>query len=836
MHIFLLLTTLLFSSTISPDPWNGYSVSNSENLDSFTFNPAGVGISHGIEYGYYIAPDINGEITDKSTFYYATKSNGFGYSLKYNQGDKLFNATDVNISFAGQINRNLILGSNWSKESKSISTGILFRPSNFISMGLVATFDEELNNKKTARAGLGIRPFSSNLFTIGTDYLYDWTGEAETDQFAPFFDLTICNGVSFRSQFYTDSFDDFSFDDIDLIASINIDFGKEGFYINKIKPTASNNGYGFGYYSQTHKKSNIFNKAKKKSKRYIRFDLEGLYIEEKPGKNPFSAFSFGNQEKGKQLRTWLKEIQKLKKDDSVAGLIIDLGAVRSGFSKKQEMYDALMDFKNAGKKIIVYAKYGINNTDYYLISMADEIYINHLTGIDLRGLAMEVTFYKEFLDTLSIVPEVFRVNIEGDSYKTAGDPFLESTATDQMKENYGQLLKNIYSEFVSGISKGKGWTDNETRSTIDSGPYSIREDIIDRNLITDTMYPDEFETYIDDITKCEKDKECEFNYSVVKWNDLDRSKEYVTDWLPRKSNKIALIYAVGGIMPGDSQKGPSGSTVMGDETIKKAIKSAREDKNIEAIVLRIDSGGGSAFASDQMWREIDLTTNNPDPDKNKPFVASMSDVAASGGYYIACQADKIIANETTVTGSIGVIGLNFNTSPLFNKYGINKEVVVKEGEHADFFTTSRLRSEYETDMIEASIEDIYNIFKERVVAGRDSLTDIDKLDNIAMGRVWTGKDAKANSLVDEIGGIEDAILLAASEAGISDPENIKVIDYPKKDLSEDLKKGLFDLMYSDYISKGIYGEIPKEYQYLIDMKKMSDSGPMTILPYSIEIK
>ena len=405
-----------------------------------------------------------------------------------------------------------------------------------------------------------------------------------------------------------------------------------------------------------------------------------------------------------------------------------------------------------------------------------------------------------------------------------------------MKENYGQLLKNLYSEFVSGISEGRSWTKDKTLNTIDNGPYSIKEDIITNDLITGTMYPDEFENYIEDITTCDKDKECEFNYSVVKWKDIDRSKEYVTDWLPKKNNKIALIYAVGGIMPGKSQKGPSGSTVMGDETIKKAIKSAREDDSIDAIVLRIDSGGGSAFASDQMWREIDLTTNNPDADKNKPFVASMSDVAASGGYYIACQADKIIANETTVTGSIGVIGLNFNTSPLFSKYGINKEIVVKQGEHADFFTTSRLRSDYETEKIEESINDIYNVFKDRVIAGRDSLNDADELDNIAMGRVWTGQDAKANSLVDEIGGIEEAILLAASEAGISDTENIKVIEYPKKDLSENLKNELFNLMHRDYISKMISNEIPREYQHLMNMKEISDSGPMAILPYTIEIK
>lgn len=833
MHIFFIITSVLFSNTF-PDPWNGYSVSNSENLDAFTYNPAGVSINHGIESGYFFAPDNSGNISNNSTIYYATKSNGFGYSLKYNKGDKIFNATDVNISFAGQITKGINFGANWSKESKSIATGFLFRPANFLSLGLVTHFDEDLKEMSIGRFGLGLRPFSSNLLTIGTDITYTSQGINDITSYSPFFDITIWNGISFRSQFDTESFDNFTFDDIDLIASINFDFGKEGFYINKLKPTTSDYGYGLGYFTRTHKKTNIFNKPNKKDRKYIRLDLSGLFIEEKPGKIPFSPFSFFNQERGQQLRKWLDEIKKFKNDESVAGLIIDLKTVRTGFSKKQEMHDALMAFKDSGKKIIVYADYGISNTDYYLISMADEIYINDLTGVNLHGLSMEVTFYKDFLDTINVIPEVFRVNIDGESYKTAGDPFLESTATDQMKENYGQLLNNIYSIFVKGISNGRSWSEEKTKNIINNGPYSITSEIIENDLITSTMYPDQFESYLKEITSCEKDEKCDYNYSIVKWKDVDRSKEYVTDWLPEKKNNIALIYAVGGIMPGESQKGPSGSTVMGHKTINKAIKSAREDKNIDAIILRIDSGGGSAFASDQMWREVDLTTNNEDIENNKPFIASMSDVAASGGYYIACQADKIIANESTVTGSIGVIGLNFNTSSLLNKYGINKEVIAKEGEHADFYTTSRLRNEYETSKIEESINDSYLVFKSRVIAGRDSLNNIDKLDDIAMGRIWSGNDAKSNFLVDEIGGIDDAIALAAKEAGIKDIKNVNIIEYPKRELTENLKK---ELLNSSFLSnKILFSEIPKEYQFLIDINEMSKEGTLMMLPYAIEIK
>ena len=836
MHIFIIVTSLaslLFSLDTDPDPWNGYSVSTSESLDSFTFNPAGVAIDHGSETGYYFAPDENGEISNKSAFYMANKANGLGYSLKYNRGDKLFNATDVNITFAGQINRSMSFGANWSKESKSISTGLLYRPINYLSIGIVSSFDEELEDFQSGRLGVAVRPLLSDLLTVGADVLYT----NQVDSYAPFLELSIGNGISIRSQFYTETFENFTFDDISFISSINLDFGKTGFYINKLNPNTAEHGVGMGYYERSHKKSNIFNKGKKNEKKYIRFKLDGLFIEESPGKNLFGfgpASLFGSEEKGKQLRDWLNEIEKFTNDESVAGLIIDLGSVRAGFSKKQEMHEALREFKASGKEIIVYAEHGITNTDYYLISMANEIHINNLTGVNLRGLAMEVTFYRQLLDTLNIIPEVFRVNIDGDSYKTAGDPFLEETATEEMKENYGELLRDIYSVFVSGISEGRSWSEEETKETINNGPYFISSELVEQGLVTSVMYGDEFEEYVKEFTACEEDQECQYSYTTVKWNDIDRSQEYVTEWLPKEKNNIALIYAVGSIMPGSSKKGPSGSTIMGDETIKKAIKSAREDEEIDAIILRIDSGGGSAFASDQMWREIELTTNNSDSTKNKPFIASMSSVAASGGYYIACQADKIIANETTITGSIGVIGLNFNTSKFWRQYGVNKEIVVKEGEHADFYTTSRLRSDYELEKIESSIDNIYMIFKSRILNGRDDLNDIDRLDDIAMGRVWGGSNAKKHLLIDEIGGIRDAISLAAKEAGIADTDNINIIEYPKKDLTEHLRTEFF--LTTDILLNILPAEMKKEYTNILTMKEIAETGAATVLPYSIEIK
>ena len=835
VYIFILIS-LSFSFDVDSqvfDRWGGYSVSSSDNMDAFTYNPAGFGIDHGRQVGWYISPA-------DTSFVYGVKMYGFGYSVHYHEGDELFNASDVNIAFASKVNSTTSFGSNWSKLNKEIVVGLLVRPVNFLSLGYTTNFTEDLKKNLSSRVGLGIRPFNNDRLTMGIDLIRD---EDESNVYSPFIDFSIFSGISIRNQIYINDFDELnSASHINILTSLNLNFGKSTAYISE-SSKSTNNGYGFGFIETAHKKTTIFNKPSKDKQKFIRFKLDGLYIEEKSEKTPFGfnpVSLFSNQEKGKQLRRWINEINKFTKDESVAGFIIDMGSVRAGFSKKQEMYNALKRFKDSGKKIIIYAEYGIANTDYYLISMADEIYINDMTGINLRGLSMEVSFYKQFLDTLNIVPEVFRVNIDGDSYKTAGDPFLERTATEQMKENYGELLKDLYSIFVEGISEGRSWSKNRTTDIIDNGPYGISSKIIENGLITNIMYPDEFETYLEETIgndKKDDDKKSKKNdnpkYQILKWKEIDRSKEYVSDWKRKEKNNIALIYAVGAIMPGESKKGPGGSTVMGDKTINKAIKSAREDDSIDAIVLRIDSGGGSALASDQMWREIELTTNNSDTTKNKPFIASMSDVAASGGYYIACNADKIMASESSITGSIGVIGLNINMSKFWKQFGINPELVVKEGEHADFHTGSRLRNSYETEKMEEWIEDIYNTFKKRVLDGREGLDDINKLDDIAMGRVWTGTKAKEHNLVDELGGLNDAILLAAKEAGIENDDNLNIIEYPKKNIASKIKS--ISKNKNNLLLDSIPSDILDEYIEIINLIEMSESGAIMIIPAKIEV-
>jgi len=843
----------------SINPWGGNSIATSDNLDAFSFNPAGFAVNHGNQKGYYWLTAVDDDnqnisINNNSPFFYSYKTQGFGWSVRYNRNDKLFDATDFKLSFAGSITKSILFGTTWSKIDSSLTLGLLMRPLNSLSIGATGKWHEENETLYSYRYGLAVRPLNNHRLTLGIDRMDEWyqydnnenkmseLPEAITT-YMPFIDFELLKGVTLKGQVFLESLDEIDLGQTSSVLSLNINFGKTQLYTNVNQEISSKNTYqnsGIGFQTTTQRKETIFN-TPKKEKRFIRLNLEGLFIEEKPARsginfNPLAGFT--NQEKGKQLKKWIDEIDSFAKNDMIEGIIIDLGSVRAGFSKRQEIYNTLYNFKNSGKKIIVYAKYGISNTDYYLVSMADEIYINEMTGIDLRGLAMEVTFYRQLLDTLSIVPEVFRVNIDGDSYKTAGDPFLEKTATDQMKENYGEMLRGLYDIFVKGIARGRDWDESKTREIIDAGPYYLDDSILKSGLITDKMYPDQFDNYVNDITKAKNEnKSSNMKHRIMKWDQIDRSDQYISEWKLKEKDNIALIYAVGSIVSGKSVKGPAGSSIMGDETIRKAIKSAREDNSIDAIVLRIDSGGGSALASDQMWREIDLTTNNPDSLKNKPFIASMSDVAASGGYYIACEADKIMANESTITGSIGVIGLSLNMSKFWKQFGINTEIITKEGEHADFYTTSRLRTDYETKRIEDSINEIYNTFKKRVVDGRDGLEDINQLDNIAMGRVWTGNKAKQNLLIDKTGGINDAILLAAKDAGIDDIDNINIIEYPRRDIAEDIKS-IFNNVSTNknILVNQLPEEIKDEYKHLVNINKMSKDGAIMMIPYKIEVK
>ena len=815
MQKILVLFISISFTLFSQNPWEGLSVSMPDNLNAISDNPAGLGLNRGSQSGTYIPIDSTLSI------FSAFRSNGFGYNLKYSSNNiNLLNPNDGNIGIGFALNTNLYAGFKWNKFNIT-DIGFLYRPINQISLGAVSQLDNTFKHNHTI-LGFSIRPLFKHRLSIGADIKI-----LSSDEFtyAPHFQIQPFNGISFSIKTNQD-IDEFKF-------NLNLNLGKFSIYSPSAYSSDGNISGGIGFYSSSQKQKTILKKASKDAEKFVRMKLNGLFIEEKPIEPPLnfnidiSPFS-QKKEKGIQLRAWIDKMDKLTNDKSIAGLIIDIKNVRAGFAKRGEIYSALERFKKAGKKIYAYAEMGISNSDYHLISMADKIYLNEYTGINLRGLKIEVQFFRGLLDTLLITPEVFRVEYDGKSYKTAGDQFLNKKMSKEMRENYGDMIDDFYQTFVRDISNGRKWDKNKTQNIIDNGPYFEPQDAIAAGLADSIMYPDQFETYLDSLNKGK--------VNILKWENIDNSNKYVHQWAPKKKDKIAIIYAVGGIVSGKSNPGPTGSSQMGDKTISKSIKAARKDKDIKAILLRIDSGGGSALASDQMWREIYKTTDE-DTTNTKPFIASMSDVAASGGYYIACQADTIIAHESTVTGSIGVIGVQLNISKLLKKWGISSDII-KKGKFSDFGSTNRLTSNKEKEKIQSSINNVYETFKDRIISGRNLDVSNSDLDEIAMGRVFTGKRAKANisiPLVDINGGLHDAIEVTKKAAGLEGKE-IEIVEYPKKsdsfiDISKSINTSI-SINYSDLLPQQLLESV----EVLDILPILIDNEIQIILPYKITIE
>ena len=856
MKIKLISLLILLTLAFSTNPWGGISVSNADNLDALTLNPAGLAVKRGEQSGFYIPLDQDKPF---SSAFSAGRSDGFGYSLNYLDGNSIFNPNSGTIGVAGKIFNNFYMGASWNKNThgtylvidsdgeivsdkslweeiktngcvdinytclsgteteNTIKIGSIYRPFNFLSFGDNLTFSEELDSIYNYRAGLSFRPFLKHRLTIGSDVILKNGGNNKfTETIMPFISIQPLNGVKLSASTSLNNNDN-SFSNINI--NLELNFGHGGVYT-----TAEDKQIGIGFTTYTQQDETVLNIKKKDHDNYVRMNLKGKFIEEKP--KDMGLFSFFAEAPGVQLRKWIDQINELADDDNLDGLIIDLGSVSAGFATRNTIRRTLQAFKNTGKKIIVFSEYGISNSAYFLISMADEIYIPEMTDVGLKGLSVNISFYRGLLDTLSIVPEIFRVNYDGKSYKTAGDSFLNHEMSDEMRENYSELFEDLFTVFVNGISEGRGWDADKTMDIINNGPYIITQNAIDAGLVTGTMYPDEFEDYIKELNN-EKN-------NITKWVDIDRSDNYVHEWAPEEKDKIAVIYAVGGIQSGKSNPGPAGSTIMGDKTIMEAIKSAREDESIKAIVLRINSGGGSALASDHMWSEI-IKTTKTDTSNIKPFIASMSDVAASGGYYIACEADSILADEATITGSIGVIGLRFNFSQLKKRIGINQESLMF-GENSDFMSSARLINDDEYKRLQASIDDVYTRFKTRVIEGRHNLTDEDDLDAVALGRVFTGKKASELelTLVDKFGGLHEAIEVAKNSASIEG--EVEIVEFPRKMKS----KNGFSVMLGAKVEKQIGELLPKEirddWEYLRSIEGLMDESTLMIFPYKIDIE
>jgi len=441
----------------------------------------------------------------------------------------------------------------------------------------------------------------------------------------------------------------------------------------------------------------------------------------------------------------IKSIDYAKTDDRIKGVFLSADFVSCGLSTVGEIRSALLDFKSSGKFIISYSDF-YSQKAYFLSSVADKVYLQPEGIVEFKGLSAQMMFYKKALEKLGLQPEVIRHG----KYKSAIEPFTEEKASESNREQVQALANSLWLSILNGITSARNIPIEKLNQYADSLSVDSDEATVECGLVDELKFYDEVLLELKDSLKLD---------SAEKIPTVSLSSYITTVNLETKleeveaEDQIAVIFAGGNIIPGEGGDGN-----MGGDKIARAIRKARTDNTIKAIVLRINSGGGSALASETMWREAKLAS------QFKPLVVSMGDVAASGGYYMACPATHIIASSTTITGSIGVFGLMMNSKELLEKIGVSTDVV-KTNEYADIGNFTRNLRSKEKQKLKENIEEIYDNFITHVAEGRSMLKA--DVDSVGQGRVWTGADALKVGLVDEIGGLQTAINTAQELSDLS---------------------------------------------------------------------
>jgi protease-4 len=466
------------------------------------------------------------------------------------------------------------------------------------------------------------------------------------------------------------------------------------------------------------------------------------------------------------VRSVVDALRKAKVDRRVTSVIIRPTSTAALWGKVQEVRDAIVDFRRSGKPAIGFLEYG-GEQEFYLASACDKVFLMPTATLDLTGMASYELFLRGTLDKIGAYPDTLHIG----EYKTASNTFTEHTFTPAHREMAESLNADLYEQLIRGLADGRHKTEAEIRRLVDHGPF-LPEDAIRAGLIDDVAYDDE----IDDKVKLSPQGKAR-----VLSNDNYRHTSPASLGLNR-GPRIAVIYASGVIASGESNYDTAAGSVVGSDTMLDYLRKVRADGSVKAIVLRIDSPGGSAIASDVIWREVLLTKNV------KPVIASMSDVAASGGYYIAMPATAIVAEPATLTGSIGVVMLKFVIDGTLKKLGMNMEGV-KDGKYADLYSPVKPFTPEERAKVQEQMQATYDAFVEKAAQGRN--TTPEKIDAIAQGRVWTGAQAKQLGLVDELGGLQRALAVAKQRARLSPDSEVELVIYPGKKSFYDLVKDPF---------------------------------------------
>jgi len=749
LTIFFVLIVSL-AGVSAADPIDGLefqseSVATTEFVTSGMINPAGLSFysASGIRYTHSFTDSTYG---GDDALLIGSRRGFFGLEwLKHTSNQFRRKYT---MAIGDRMAKNLYMGISYSwfggsidsyKKMKNWKIGFLYRPRTFMALGLVA---DRLNEpkfdtfklKRLYTPGIAIRPFG-NKFTFSADAR--WLEGDDINKLSGSFRFAAgpFRGVNFSADYRAEG---------SWRIGLVFDFdrtriGMQGRLDNSQKY------YGGSYFLETGE-MRYSSFLKRQSKRGT-ISLSGTLSEE-PGSRVFFA-----PPKNSLLRT-VTALRKGLNDDRIGELLLKIDNSRMSFAAAQEIREALVEYRKKGKTVTVYLE-NSGNLSYYIASAADKIIMAPTSYLMLKGLAFSATFYKGTMDKLGINATVIRTG----PHKTGANAYVEKDLTPEAEEQMSWLIDDMYSQIVDGISTGRKLLPETVRNLIDNGPYTAR-DALSAGVIDELRY-------YDSVVSPENDTSGMVD--LLSFYDID-------DYNPRWSEpqKVAVVYADGVIVEGSSGNGLLEGKLLGGRTLANTIESVRTDSKIKAVVLRVNSPGGDVFGSDKIYRELELLKGK------KPLVVSMGGVAASGGYYISAPGDEILASPGTITGSIGVYAGKADFSGFFDKIGINKRTI-KRGKHADITSIDRPPTEEEIEFASRQIWQIYNDFVSKVSTWRKM--DYDSVDSIGQGRVWTGRQAIRNGLVDSYGGIWDAIERARQKAGIDSEDNLIVEVYPKPKFS-----------------------------------------------------
>lgn len=534
--------------------------------------------------------------------------------------------------------------------------------------------------------------------------------------------------------------------------------------------------------------------------------LDGTIEERIAEPDPFTSMLSSQYPSAMGLNDIVSAIRKAKSNDNIKGIYLDSRMVYASMATLKEIRDELEKFKESGKFIVSYSD-SYTQPGYYLSSVADKVVINPQGMLDLHGLSSTPIFFKDALDKLGIEMQIFKVG----TYKSAVEPFTQNEMSQANREQVTSYLNDAWSFLRSDFAQARSLTIDEIDAAANNMPLLQTTDfLLSANLVDTVLYETEMKDYLRELLDIEKDKK-------IPSATVTNMKSVKTRTVQKTGNTIAILYANGNIISGN------GSTGIQDKYMVSEIEKLRKDKDIKAVVFRVNSGGGSAYASEQIWKAIG------DLKEEKPVVVSMGDLAASGGYYISANADRIVAQATTMTGSIGIFGLIPNFEGTTEKIGIHSDVV-KTNDFADFGNLTRPFNEREKVAMQNYVEKGYDLFLTRCAEGRNM--DKDTLALYAEGRVWTGNQAKEIGLVDEIGGIERAIEIAADLANLG--KSYVVFEYPK--LSSPIEE-LFNPAKEELAlktMKEILGESFEMFMLLRDIKEQDYIQAR--IPFDLNIK